>query len=227
MARLLIWLLTQPLFWALVGVSLGPYLFYRGFRLLQLKRRIMNVPRSSVRSAAIGPVEVSGTALGPYTLVAPLSQSDCLYYRLVVESNPRGDLGSKIHEVCAPLFLDDGTGTLMIYPQGSELRLNPSCKRQEYGKLAVLLTSRYRTEVPEFSQEYSIKPGDKIFVIGALQQNRWARHAGASDLSRIGPGFVSEGEADVLRRDAFPFLNPTVPAGAALGSSRTFGQIYT
>src|SRR5207237_7402606 len=118
--------------------------------------------------------------------------------------------------------LDDGTGTLMIYPQGSELRLNPSCKRQEYGKLAVLLTSRYRTEVPEFSQEYIIKPGDKIFVIGALQQNRWARHAGASDLSRIGPGFVSEGEADVLRRDAFPFLNPTVPAGAALGSSRTF-----
>src|SRR6266436_1542390 len=67
--RDIIWLLSQPLFWAILGIVFGPYLFYRGFRVLQLKRTIMNVPRSTVRGAALGPVEISGKALGPYTLI--------------------------------------------------------------------------------------------------------------------------------------------------------------
>jgi hypothetical protein len=54
--RDLIWLLSQPLFWAILGAVLGPYLFYRGFRVLQLKREIMNVPRSTIRGAALGAV---------------------------------------------------------------------------------------------------------------------------------------------------------------------------
>jgi hypothetical protein len=219
MARLIIWLLSQPLSWAIAGVIFGPYFFFRGFRLLQLKRRVMNVPTSSIRSAALGPVEVSGKAIGPYTLVAPLSQSDCLYYRLVVESNPRSDLARRVNEMCAPLFLDDGTGIVMVYPKGSELRLKPSYQRAEYGKLAIALTSRYRTETPEFSQEYSIKAGDSIFVLGNLCENVWARkncEMEPDELSRIGPGFVCEAEADLQRRDAFRFLNPGVPSGATI-----------
>jgi hypothetical protein len=223
--RGLIWLLSQPMFWAILGVVFGPYLFYRGFRVLQLKRVIMNVPRSTIRGAAMGPVEISGKAVGPYTLVAPLSQADCLYYRLMVESNPRGDLESKIHELCAPLFLDDGTGTVMVYPHGSELNMKPSSDRAEYGKLAVALSSRYRTESPEFSQEYSIKPGDSIFVLGTLRENIWKQrkpYEGTEDLARIGPGFICDAEADLLRREAFPFLDSTRPAGAAVDSTREF-----
>jgi hypothetical protein len=34
-------------------------------------------------------------------------------------------------------------------------------------------------------------------------------------LSRIGPGFVSLDEADLLRREAFPGLDPNLPSGAA------------
>jgi hypothetical protein len=223
--RDLIWLLSQPLFWAILGVGFGPYLFYRGFRVLQLKRAIMNVPRSTVRGAALGAVEISGKAVGPYTLIAPLSLGDCLYYRLKVESNPSGDLETTIHELCAPLFLDDGTGTVMIYPPGSELRMKPSSERAEYGKLAVALSTRYRTESPEFAQEYSIKPGDSIFVLGTLKENIWKRrneNVAPDDLSRIGPGFICDAEADLLRREAFPFLNPATPAGAAVDSTRQF-----
>lgn len=140
MTHLVIWLLSQPLLWAGLGIILGSYFFWRGFRLLQRKRLIMDTPRSAIRSAALGRVEVSGKAIGPYTLVAPLSHSDCFYYRLAIESNPQGDLRKSIQEMCAPLFLDDGTGTLMIYPQGSELLLSPSSERSEYGKLALALT---------------------------------------------------------------------------------------
>jgi hypothetical protein len=114
MSPVLISLLGQPLLWAALGVVFGPYLFFRGFRLLQRKRLIMDIPRSTVRASALGCVEVSGRAVGPYKLVAALSKADCLYYRIAIESNPEGDLRRRTHEMCAPLFLDDGTGTLMI-----------------------------------------------------------------------------------------------------------------
>jgi len=224
MIRLLIWLLSQPLLWAGLGVTLGPYFFWQGFRLLQRKRLILDTPRSTVRAAALGAVELSGRAVGPYTLVAPLSGVDCFYYRLLIESNPQGDLRKKCQEVCTPLFLDDGTGTVMIYPHDAELLLPPSSGRSEYGKAALALT-RYSQGTPEFAQEYCIKPGDTIFVMGTLQENPWAKKnpvAECSELSRIGPGFVGRAEADLLRREAYPCLDPTVPAGADLPSLHEF-----
>jgi hypothetical protein len=90
MARLIAWLLSQVLFWATLGVVFGPLLFVRGFRLLQRKRLIEDTPRSTVRGAALGPVELSGKAAGPYMLVAPLSQDDCLCYRIAVEPKTEG-----------------------------------------------------------------------------------------------------------------------------------------
>jgi len=221
MLRLILWLLNQPLFWAVLGLLFGPVLFVRGFRLLQRQRRIADTPRSTVRAAALGPIEVSGRAVGPYTLVAPLSKTDCLYYRLKVESNPQGDLRNrKMRELCAPLFLDDGTGTVMIYPEGSELQLQPSGDRAEYGELALGVAGGGGPP-PEFAQEYCIRTDDRIFVLGHLRENPWAKKnpaAESGEFSRIGPGFVSAAEADVLRRAAFPLLDPALPSGAAAGS---------
>jgi hypothetical protein len=224
MIRILIWLLGQPLLWAAVCVVLGPYCFWRGFRLLQRKRLIMDTPRSTIRSAALGCVEIGGKVVGPYTLVAPLSHIDCFYYRLVIESNPQGDLRKSMQEVCAPFFLDDGTGKLMIYPVGAELLLPPSSERSEYGKLAMAMT-KFSEGPPEFAQEYSIKPGDTIFVLGTLRENPWAKKnpiAECNELSRIGPGFVGTAEADLLRREAYPYLDPKLPAGAALDTAEQF-----
>ena len=59
MIRILIWLLSQPLLWAWVGVILGPYCFWRGFRTLQRKRLILDTPRATVRAAALGLGETS------------------------------------------------------------------------------------------------------------------------------------------------------------------------
>jgi hypothetical protein len=146
-------LVTEPaLIWAGLGVLFGPFFFWRGFRELQYKRLITDTPLSTIRGAALGRLELSGKAVGPYTLVASLSHTDCFYYRLAVESNPQGDLRNKIHKKCAPLFLDDGTGRLIIYPQGAELRMPRSSERSQYGKLAFAST-RFSEGSPEFSQE--------------------------------------------------------------------------
>ena len=218
----LAWLLSQPLFWAAMGVVAGPYLFVLGFRTLQLKRRIMNVPSSTIRGAALGLVEVSGKAIGPYTLVAPLSKEDCLYYRLVVVEDPENKFAGTIREACAPLYLDDGTGMLLTYPASADLRLSPS---HQLGSLGNAMDGYKTGNDPDFVQEFSIKPGDDIFVIGTLRENRWARvnsNAELNEVARIGPGFVSEAEADLLRRDAFQFLDARMPCGEAPDSNRKF-----
>jgi hypothetical protein len=216
MIRLLAWLLSQPLFWAVMGVVFGPVLFFRGFRLLQRKRLIMDIPRSTVRSAALGPVEISGKAAGPYTLVAPLSQTDCLYYRIAVQSNPKRDFSNtKMRELSAPLYVDDGTGKVLVYPAQCELQLDISEQRNEYGRAALALEG-YNKEGAEFVREYCIRPGDQLYVLGTLQENPWAKRnpvEECSELSRIGPGFVSQGEADLLRHQAYPALDPTLPSG--------------
>jgi hypothetical protein len=41
-------------------------------------------------------------------------------------------------------------------------------------------------------------------------------------LSRIGPGFVGDAEADLLRREAYPYLDPKLPSGATVASPRQF-----
>ena len=184
----------------------------------------MNTPRSTVSAAALGRIEVSGKAVGPHTLVSPLSQTDCLYYRVVVEPNPQGELHERMQEVCAPLFLDDGTGKLMIYPEGCELRLKPTYEGAEYGD-EILAIAGKPSEIPELAREYCIRPGDEIFVLGTLQENPWMKKdpvAEWSKLSRIGPGFVSENEADLLRRKAFPLLDPAIPSGVTIASPVEF-----
>lgn len=89
----------------------------------------------------------------------------------------------------------------MIYPHGAELHMPATSDRAEYGKLAVAL-SQYSGGTPGFAQEYSIRPGDTIFVLGMLRENPWYTKdpiAECTELSRIGPGFVSEAEADLIR----------------------------
>jgi hypothetical protein len=74
MLRFILWLLSQPLFWVALGVAFGPFFFVRGFLLLRRQRLIADTPRSTVRGAALGRIEVSGRAVGPYTQVSKCSE---------------------------------------------------------------------------------------------------------------------------------------------------------
>src|SRR6184192_2178998 len=107
----------KELFWPIVGVGAGMYLFYRGFRLLQRKRLILNTPASKIRSASMGLVEISGSATGPYVINSPLKQTTCYYYRTVAwQYKQRGKDSDwvKVAEetLHVPFYMDDGSGRL-------------------------------------------------------------------------------------------------------------------
>ena len=70
--------------WCVLGFCAGIGLFICGFRLLQRRRLILDTPFSKIRSAPMGLVEINGLAVGPYTMVAPITARPCYYYRTLV-----------------------------------------------------------------------------------------------------------------------------------------------
>ena len=123
--------LRSPVLWGIAGVTIGVYLFFRGFPFLKRKHLIEDTPTSTVRGAALGAVEVSGTVVGPYTLISPLSESDCFYYHAMARGTSGEEKKASAEILYAPFFLDDGTGRVLVDPRGAEAELRPSVDDQQ------------------------------------------------------------------------------------------------
>jgi hypothetical protein len=215
--------LVDPVLWAAFALGVGLFLFYRGFGLLRRRRLILNTPRSTVRGAALGTVEVSGKAAGPYTLISPLSALNCYYYRARAWQNQQRRWKKVAEEtLCAPLFLDDGTGRLLVDPGRAELDL-PAAFSHEYSDSVFsselipdyishfLRRHAIAGDSPLKLEECCILPGDTLFVLGTLEENPRRLEAGTrpptSDARRAAPGFVSQEVADLERRGELESLD--------------------
>ena len=179
---------TNLLLMATAGVLGGMYLFYRGFRLLQRKRLILNTPASKIRSASMGLVEISGSATGPYVINSPLKQTTCYYYRTVAwQYKQRGKDSDwvKVAEetLHVPFYMDDGSGRLLVDPSGAEMDLQCGF-HEEYNRSILLggpdmpgsvysFLSRHGVESGRRIkvEESCISPKDSLFVLGTLSQN--------------------------------------------------------
>ena len=175
-------------FLAVIGALAGVYLFYHGFRLLQRKRLITDTPASKIRSASMGLVEVSGLAVGPYTLTAPITGLPCYHYRTVAwewkqEGKNKQWVKVADESLHVPFFLDDNTGRVLIDPQGAEMEIHrdlhdefsislfsgsleiPSTMASFLARNGVSCENRIKVE------EYCIKPKNALFVLGTLAPN--------------------------------------------------------
>jgi hypothetical protein len=164
------------------------YLFYQGFRLLQRKRLIMNTPASKIRSAAMGLVEVSGLACGPYTLTAPITGAPCYYYRTMVwqwKQQGKSNTWVKVADdgLHVPFYLEDNTGRVLVNPQGAELDIHRDFHDEFSQSLfashmdipanisTFLLTHGVPTDKKIKVEEYCIKPKNALFILGTLAEN--------------------------------------------------------
>jgi hypothetical protein len=119
-------------FWVLIlGVAVigGGRL---ALRWVQIARQIEDMPRSRIRSAAQGYVELSGraTCLSGNRNLAPLTQRPCVWWRFRIQKRTRSGSGSSRREAwqtinqgrsTQPFALDDGTGTCIVQPEGAEI----------------------------------------------------------------------------------------------------------
>ena len=173
---------------AAAGGAAGMYLFYRGFRLLQRKRLILNTPASKIRSASMGLVEINGLATGPYLINSPLKQTNCYYYRSSAWQWKQRGKDSEWEKVAeetlhVPFYMDDGSGRLLVDPSAAEMDLH--CDLHEEYNRSILLggpempgnvfsfLSRHGVDSSKRIkvEEYCIRPKDDLFVLGTLSQN--------------------------------------------------------
>jgi hypothetical protein len=179
--------ITELWLWATLGAVGGLVLFCRGFRLLQRKRLILNTPTSKIRSASLGLVEISGLAAGPYTIPTPLTGKASYYYRTIaweLQNSGKNQEWKKVADetLHVPFYLDDGTGLVMVNPQGAETDLHRDF-REEYSNSffsteempqavrGFLLRHGVSGERKVRLEEYAIKPKNALFVLGTLAEN--------------------------------------------------------
>jgi hypothetical protein len=173
--------------WCAIGFAGGIYLFFRGFVLLKRRRLVLDTPFSKIRSASMGMVELSGLAVGPYTMVSPITARPCYYYRTQAwewRREGKNDHWVKAAGECmyVPFFLDDNTGRVLVDPRGAELDLH--CDFQEEFNTSFFSTSDVPASVCSFLsrhgvaasnkikiEEYCIKPKNALFILGTLGDN--------------------------------------------------------
>jgi len=212
-----------------LGAGLGVYLFYRGFQLLARKRLIMNTPTSKIRSAAMGLVEVSGLAAGPFTITAPLTGRSCYYYRTLAWQWKREGKNSRWVKVAEesfhlPFYLEDNTGHVLVNPQGAEIEMH--CDFQdEFGASLFTSTLEIPANVVSFCvrngvptdakiklEEYSIKPKNALFALGTLAHN-----PGVSVAQTPVRSVTAQPQGVSLR---WPVLNASLGFGTSLSRGR-------
>ena len=179
---------TGLLVWCVVGFCAGIGLFLYGFRLLQRRRLILDTPFSKIRSAAMGMVEINGLAVGPYTMVAPITARPCYYYRTQVwewKQSGKNKNWVKVAGECMhlPFFVDDNTGRVLVDPRGADLDLHrdfeqefcdsffttkdpaPLNVRSFLARHGIVTSNKIKVE------EYCIKPKNSLFILGTLAEN--------------------------------------------------------
>lgn len=172
----------------LIGLAAGVYFFYKGFRLLQRKRLILNTPASKIRSASMGLVEISGLATGPYVMRSPLKAVDCYYYQSTAwEMRQRGKNSEwvKVAEenLHVPFYVDDSTDKVLVDPRGADMDLHCDF-HEEYHRSILFAGPEMPVGVQDFLarhgvdpdkrikvEEHCIKPKNFLFVLGTLSQN--------------------------------------------------------
>jgi hypothetical protein len=155
---------------------------------LQRRQLILNTPVSKIRSASMGMVELSGLAVGPYTMVAPITTRPCYYYRTFVWEWKQAGKNKQWVKVAAecmhvPFFLDDNTGKVMVDPRGADLDLHRDFQqefcdgffttKQEVppnvhsflSRHGICTTNKIKVE------EFCIKPKNALFLLGTLDDN--------------------------------------------------------
>jgi hypothetical protein len=179
---------ARLLIWPVIGAVAGVYFFYKGFRLLQRKRLILNTPASKIRSASMGLVEISGLATGPYIMRSPLKGVDCYYYQSTAwEMRQRGKNSEWVkvadENLHVPFYLDDSTDKVLVDPRGADMDLHCDF-HEEYHRSILFEGSEMPDSVRDFLlrhgvdpdkrikvEEHCIKPKNFLFVLGTLSQN--------------------------------------------------------
>ena len=122
----------EPLIWSALGVGVGVYLFFSGFRELKCKRIIQDIPTSKIATGAVGSnVEIAGHVVvreAGDLVTAPISGIPSVFYSLEIQKLVRQKNNSYWKTIDQfyshdEFIVDDGSGALArVMVQGADIR---------------------------------------------------------------------------------------------------------
>jgi hypothetical protein len=130
------------LFWpigSLVAFGFGTTAFVHGFRALRVQRLITDTPTAKVRSLAMGLVEVQGMVRARSRVCGPFTDAPCAWWEVELQTLQQSNKGAKTWRTVYreqsghPFYLDDGTGTALVYPQGADIRAGSQVVEDTHG----------------------------------------------------------------------------------------------
>ena len=142
-----------------------------GFYFLKLKRQIENTPTSKVRSIAMGMVEVKGEAVRSYALISPMSNTPCVYYRLIKyqrDRNRQWRVSSVSSSDNVPFMLEDETGRVEINPTAGQI----SAGSKQEGTPGQIGLMQLKTAGDNKWVEEVIVDGTLLYVLGYATTKR-------------------------------------------------------
>ncbi len=119
----------QTLLYLAAGTIGGFWLFVYGWIVRQRMRLIESIPTSTIRSLALGLVEISGQAQPEESLLsAPFSGLPCVFYSYAVEEHVGSGKHTRWETIAKgtseqPFYVSDTTGRVLIVPLSAELIL--------------------------------------------------------------------------------------------------------
>lgn len=128
----------------LAGIGIGLTMFLLAFRLLMLKRFVKGLPPRNIRSAPPGLVALRGEVqrYQDASIMHPFTGEQC-----VIDGNAR-----------LPFWLDDGTGRILVDPEGAAL----------------------------LSEDGVVVPGERVLIVGTYRNPAYA--GGMGSVLRVGAG---------------------------------------
>ena len=184
----------QTLLYLAAGVLGGLGLFVYGWMIHQRKRLIENIPTSTIRSLALGLVEISGYAQPEDRLLSsPFSGLPCVFYSYAVEEQVGSGKQARWETVAKgtsdqPFFVSDTTGRVLVVPLGAELILPdertyrndwlgqlPSTTIAGLDRLGIS-TERWIGNKTLRCRETFIQPEAEVYVLGTAHE-----HLGATE----------------------------------------------
>ncbi len=122
---------TEDYLMAAAFMLIGGFVFFLGFFKWRKLCVIRDIPRSKIRSMAMGIVEIHGHVEVDQVILSPFSKTECVFYKWVIkeyrESSTSSGKGTtrKWEEVgsgewSVPFFAKDETGTVLVKPDKAE-----------------------------------------------------------------------------------------------------------
>lgn len=169
--------------------------FFWGFERLRKKRLIEDIPTSTIRGLAMGLVELHGKAEPTTLLKSPLTKTECVLFKYLIEESIRTGKSSRWVKIASgdsfycPFWLNDETGKIMVSSQGAELILPVDYEFATTGIIGKEIPNnliefmeengiRYKrwlgNRILRF-QEWFIRRGENVYVLGSAKKQDTSR----------------------------------------------------